>query len=495
MVGHDSFIGSTGGVLDSAGRHRNVVSMPQYFIPAGLFCARRTRTAVVVASAWLLANPSFGKTVRVTAPEELARACAEAQPGDTLLLANRVWIDAALKFQAEGTAEQPITLTAEKPGVTTLTGASRLTVIGRHLVVKGLKFEGGALESGAVISLGTETLSAEDCRLTDCAIINYNPPKPSIAYAWVKVRGHRHQIDHCQFEGQNHLGVTLQVVVGDGDNQHRIDHNYFFNRSVGYTNGFESLQLGQAADSHRSSNSIVEYNLFEACDGEQEIISNKSGGNVYRKNTFLRSAGALTLRHGDGCTVENNVFLGRGKPHTGGVRVIGRRHTVRGNYFHGLTGLPTAGAVIAIYAGIPNSVPTGYVEAEGAAILENVLIDNAANGINLSGGYLSRGRTILPRGVRIENNWIDQDPGYGAVVLAGRPGEGLTCSGNFYSPHSEIGYAPDTGFAGLWFKDDPDAPFPVYPPLAPPATTEHEGWRATMAALEPLQPTDVGPRW
>lgn len=453
------------------------------------------RIGMAVASALLMMDAAVGAVLRVATAEEFARACAQAKAGDTLVLADGVWRDADLEFRAKGEAGAPITLTTEKPGTTMLAGASRLKVLGQHLVVSGLKFEGGALDGGAVISIGTATNSADDCRITDCAILHYNPAKPSIAYAWVQVFGHRHRIDHCRFEGQNHLGVTLQVVVGDGDNQHRIDHNYFFNRPLGYTNGFESLQLGQAADSHRDSRSTVEYNLFEACDGEQEIISNKSGGNVYRKNTFRESAGALTLRHGDGCTVEANTFLGGQKPHTGGVRVIGRRHTVRGNYFHGLTGLPTAGAVIAIYAGIPHSVPTGYVEAEGASILENVLIDNAANGLNLSGGYLSRGRTILPQAVRIENNWIDQHPAYGAVVVAGRPGDGLVCSGNVYSPHSEIGYAPETGFKGLWFKGDPDAPFPTYPPLAPPDTTEHDGWRATMAGLEPLEAKDVGPSW
>ncbi len=44
----------------------------------------------------------------------------------------------------------------------------------------------------------------------------------------------------------------------------------------------------------------MENNWFEGCDGETEIISNKSGGNTYRGNVFFRSAGALTLRHGNG---------------------------------------------------------------------------------------------------------------------------------------------------------------------------------------------------
>lgn len=442
--------------------------------------------------------PAFGREIPVEAPAAFAAACAEARPGDTLMLKAGEWRDAALVFKAEGTAEAPITLTAATPGGVRLTGRSTLAFAGRHLIVRGLVFTEGYVAKGAVVSFGGAAGAADDCRLTECAIIRYNPPNPrdrSIRYQWVQLHGNRHRVDHCRFEGGNHFGVTLQVVVGPGDNRHRIDHNYFLDRAPGGGNGFESLQLGQAADSHRDSNSIVEYNLFESCDGEQEIVSNKSGANVYRKNTFKRSAGALTLRHGDGCTVEANVFLGDLKPQTGGVRVIGRRHVVRGNYFHGLTGLPTAGAVIALYAGIPNSVPTGYVESEAARVAENVLIDNAANGINLSGGIGSRGRTILPRGVAVTNNWIDQHPSFGATVLTGTPAEGLVCAGNFYSPHSELGYAPSSGFTHRWFEGDPDADFPQYPPLAPPATKDHAGWRATMAALETLTPKDVGPAW
>ena len=53
---------------------------------------------------------------------------------------------------------------------------------------------------------------------------------------------------------------------------------------------------------------MVEKNLFEKCNGETECISNKSCGNIYRENTFLEVSGTLTLRHGNGCIVERNVF-------------------------------------------------------------------------------------------------------------------------------------------------------------------------------------------
>ena len=61
----------------------------------------------------------------------------------------------------------------------------------------------------------------------------------------------------------------------------------------------------------------------------------------------------LTLRHGNRCTVEGNIFLGHHKPETGGIRVIGEDHKVLHNYLEGLEG-DRAGSAISMTNGIPN---------------------------------------------------------------------------------------------------------------------------------------------
>lgn len=437
------------------------------------------------------------REIPVSSPETFASASAEAKPGDVLLLREGEWQDAHLVLTAKGTTEAPITVAAVVPGKTVFTGTSRFTFEGEHLVLSGVVFTRGHIDGGSVVQFGREKAPAHHCRLTESAIVAYNYPDRKKRYNWVQLTGRGHRVDHNRFEGGDHFGLTVQVIVGAGDNRHRIDHNAFLRRAPGDGNGFETIQLGQSQDSHRDSNSVVEHNYFEECDGELEIISNKSCSNLYRKNTFVRCAGALTLRHGDRATVESNIFLGAGKPNTGGVRVIGRSHVVRGNYFHGLTGVPT-GAVIALYAGIPNSIPTGYVEAENALVEANVLIDNRANGINLSAGHLSRGRTILPRGVTLRGNWIDLHPHAGAVVLAGTPTDDLTCAGNVYTAHSEIGYAPPGGgFQQRPFKNpaNPDVPFELHAELSGPDTTDDAAWKPVMAALERSTPQNSGPSW
>ncbi len=54
----------------------------------------------------------------------------------TIVLANGVWKDAELLFEAVGTEEAPITLEAETKGEVIFEGNSNLRIAGEHLIVK-----------------------------------------------------------------------------------------------------------------------------------------------------------------------------------------------------------------------------------------------------------------------------------------------------------------------------------------------------------------------
>lgn len=116
-------------------------------------------------------------------------------------------------------------------------------------------------------------------------------------------------MDHCYFVGKNHSGTLLVVWMDSSPDFHTIDHNYFGYRPEYGANGAETIRIGTSDWSMYNSNCIVEYNYFEECDGEIETISNKSCENIYRYNTFYRTAGTLTLRHGNRCEVYGNFFL------------------------------------------------------------------------------------------------------------------------------------------------------------------------------------------
>jgi poly(beta-D-mannuronate) lyase len=114
--------------------------------------------------------------------------------------------------------------------------------------------------------------------------------------------------------------------------------------------------------------------VFDRCNGEAEIISNKSCDNVYRYNVFRRCAGALTLRHGHGATVEGNWFFGEKARGTGGVRVIGERHRVINNYFTDLEG-DDHRAALSLMNGFQNSPPDGYEPVKEALVAFNTFIN------------------------------------------------------------------------------------------------------------------------
>jgi len=91
------------------------------------------------------------------------------------------------------------------------------------------------------------------------------------------------------------------------------------------------------------------------------------------------------LRHGDGNVVERNVILGKGKPETGGIRIINARHIVRDNYIEGVTGTEFY-AAIAIMNGAKNPPLNGYSPVTDTLIEHNSIIDSAQVAIGAGAG-------------------------------------------------------------------------------------------------------------
>lgn len=311
---------------------------------------------------------------------EYAGALKKIEAGDAIILANGEWHDFDAVITGKGTSAQPITLKAQEAGKVILTGQSSLRIGGENIVVSGLVFKDGYSPRGEVVSFRRNKQDvARNSRVTEIVIDNFSKPDRYESDYWVGIYGRKNRFDHNHMVGKTNKGVTLAVRLdgeGSRENNHRIDHNYFGPRPVLGSNGGETLRIGTSRYSMHLSNTVVENNVFDRCDGEVEIISSKSGGNVFRGNLFLRSRGTLTLRHGDGNLVEGNVFMGHGKDYTGGVRIINRDQTVRGNYMEGLRGTGFSSA-LAVMNGVPNSPVNRYVEVENARISNNTIVDSA----------------------------------------------------------------------------------------------------------------------
>lgn len=364
-----------------------------------------SRLALATALLWAGAVSAQTSTL-VATPAEYQQALSGVRPGDTIVLKDGVWRDFQILFEGEGRADQPITLTAETPGGVVLSGQSNLRLAGRHLLVSNLVFRDGWSPTGEVVSFRrSKEHRAVDSRVTGLVIDGYNKPDRATSDNWVALYGRDNRFDHNHLTGKTNVGTTLVVVRDEQqglDNRHRIDHNYFGPRPNLGSNGGETMRVGTSADSLSASHTVVENNWFEGADGEVEIVSNKSGGNTYRGNVFYHSRGSMVLRHGDGNLVENNVFMGGGKPHTGGIRVINRNQTVRNNYMEGITGDGFT-AALSVMHGVPDSPINRYHQVVGAVIENNTIID--ARSLFLGAG-MDAERSAPPIDSRFSHNLI-----------------------------------------------------------------------------------------
>lgn len=365
-----------------------------------------TGRCLAVLCIWLMSVPAQAEQYFVKNIDEYNEAAKKLVAGDVITLANGRWRDFEIKISAQGTKAKPITLKPQDSGKVFLTGQSNLRIGGEYILVTGLVFLDGYSPTGEVISFRrSKDDLARNSRVTEVVIDGFSKPDRYESDYWVSMYGKNNRFDHNHLAGKTNKGVTLAVRLDSKESQengHRIDHNYFGPRPVLGSNGGETLRIGTSKYSMFDSRTTVENNYFDRCDGEVEIISSKAGRNIFRGNTFFESSGTLTLRHGDGNLVENNVFLGNGKDHTGGIRVINRDQTIRNNYMEGLRGTGFASA-LTVMNGVPNSPVNRYVQVDNATIENNSVIDSTR--ITFAAGADGE-RSAPPVNSRFQNNLL-----------------------------------------------------------------------------------------
>ncbi len=393
------------------------------------------RTSVILLSFLAVAQAAPAISAEYLVRDQAAyRAAAKAaKPGDEIVLADGEWRDFQILFEGIGEPLKPIVLRAQTKGGVVLSGNSNLRLSGKHLLVSGLVFRDGHALSDEVITFRRDSRRvASNSRVTEVVIDRFNKPDRRAEDIWVALYGEDNRVDHSHFEGKTNAGVTLAVIRPKGQpqaNRHRIDHNYFGPRPNLGSNGGETIRIGTSEESLTDSNTIVENNYFEHTDGEVEIVSSKSGGNIFRGNVFYESQGALVLRHGSGNLVEGNFFFGNSKPHTGGVRVVNPRQTVRDNYLERLSGTGFTSA-ITVMNGVPNSVINRYHQVVGAVIENNTIIEPAR--ITLAAGADAE-RSAPPKDTVFRRNLIVASSGSDPFRAEGDI-SGISFAGNVQTP-------------------------------------------------------------
>ncbi len=318
-------------------------------------------------------------TLFVSSVDDL-KALGELDPGSVVIWKNGNYSDQLISFKGHGTAEQPIIFQAETPGGVVFEGKSRLAVLGEHVLVKGFFWDNPIPESGqSIIKLSKETTYVH---LYDCAIDGSKSKEDDKTDTkWVSIYGRNNTIENCTLKDKRNIGTQLVVWMEEGVVPSHLILNNHFERPITLKdrkgkalNGQETIRIGTSDYSMQDARCMVKGNYFYHCHGEQaEIISNKSGYNMYDGNLFVASQGTLTMRHGNNCVARNNIFIGEGMPGTGGVRLIGENHLVENNYFEDLAGTGFRAAICLVRAQESPKL-NGYWQVKKAMVRNNSII-------------------------------------------------------------------------------------------------------------------------
>ncbi len=334
--------------------------------------------------------------------EDLVNAAAET--GGIFIVTNGIYNNFEATFEVTATLANPIIIKAESIGGVTLTGDSGFVLKkSSYITIEGFILDTD--DAGTLIKFE----GCNNIRITR-NVFEQTSEDPA---KWIYIGGvwndetepyqylsHNNRVDHNIFQNKDHLGHYITVDGTNSEHQSkydRIDHNYFKNNGPRATNEQESIRIGWSQMSQSSGYTTVEYNLFEDCDGDPEIISVKSCDNTIRHNTFISSYGTLSLRHGNRNRVEGNYFFGNGKAigtsdsgatlYTGGIRIYGTDHVIINNYMEGLTGTIWDAPITLTQGDAIDGSSTSWSKhfrAERVTIAYNTLVNNS-HGIEI--GY------------------------------------------------------------------------------------------------------------
>src|SRR6267154_2326599 len=286
--------------------------------PAG---CRRTWVLVFLLAFTL---PLSATTYYAGSISSLTSRINSAVAGDEIVLSNGVYTtSSSITVNRTGTAAAPILIRSETVGGAEITGSNgfNLSSPAAYITIQGFKFT-----HASKISIAS---GASHCRFTRNTIeLNITGTN---AVSFINISGDDVQIDRNELRNKSTLGEMLDIA-GSGSQVARrlwVHHNYFHDFTSPGGNGAETIRWGLSGLSLSTGDGLCEYNLFVRCEGENEMISNKSSGNTYRFNTVLDCVGGeISQRHGNDC-----LYYGNYMKNTQGMRIYGDRHKIFCNYF------------------------------------------------------------------------------------------------------------------------------------------------------------------
>jgi poly(beta-D-mannuronate) lyase len=322
------------------------------------------------------------KVYKVATAAEFTAAAEKVVPGDEIVIVNGEYSPWQMVVNTKGEKGRPIRIYAETAGKVIFSGDVNRPVFlltGAYTEIAGISFNQcnqvkNQDGSGVLIELKT----TNNCRITNCSFTKNSTKVQFTPMLVVSGKGENNRVDHCNFMGNiDNQELQVRITKEEIPLYTLIDHNDFSNKTkVSWSNGNggECIQIGQdpVLLGTRYSYTTVRDNTFKACDGEPEVISNKSSGNSYINNAFENCKGELVMRGGHECKIDSN----RIKDGSGGIRINGTKHIVTNNT---LIGLPTG--IRLMYGMSKGQAEIGFYVAASECTIKNNNIRNCTTGI------------------------------------------------------------------------------------------------------------------
>ncbi len=308
-----------------------------------IFCFQHTHSILYALLIFaFFSTPGYSRIITVSTASAFKTAIAAIAPGDTIDVQSGTYdLNAYINVAVPGTPELPILIRSKIRGGAVLINKSFFDLKNTaYITIEGFTFNS---TDGTAVKIE----SCNHVRITR----NHFALKETVGSAWIIIQdlynatapaSGNNRIDHNLFENKNLSGNMVRIDGFQGTptqpSQHdRIDHNHFRNVGPRIANELETVRIGVSSLSGKSSFTVVEYNLFEDCDGDPEFVSIKTDEDTVRFNTFRSCMGTLCFRQTSRSVAYGNFFLGNGKDSTGGVRVYKTDNKVYNNYFENLT--------------------------------------------------------------------------------------------------------------------------------------------------------------